>query len=361
MHIHPSPAAVRRQLAFHLSLLLIPSLLLSTGCGRSNQKRLPISATPGKAVSGKQFKVAVILSGSETDHGWNQDAVTAMQAVQQKLNLPAADVSIKEMATTPEEQKNNLEAYADLGYNVVIGHGEEYQAPALQMAPDYPNTMFVISSGDKVASNVAPIVFKLEDGAYLLGMLAGGMSKAGIVGSVGAQAIAPVKSVFTAFKLGAMAANPNIKVLDPVYTNDWEDVDKAKEATLPLIQEGADVIIQDLDSASQGVFNAVEQSSTPSHPVYALGTNNDQNSAAPGVVLASAPIYCTPVFESICQQVELGTFKPSVVPYGLPQGVIGFVINPALQAKIPASLLQKLTTAEAQIKSGSLKVPMAGE
>ncbi len=352
------------RISFHRLLQLsVPAALtgvfcLLAGCGRSNTAGKASVGSAGKGESSKPYKVALVLSGSGTDHGWNQDAVVAIHQVQKALNLPDSDVSIKEEATTPTAQKSNLQAYASQGYNLIFGHGEEYEAPALQMAPDYPNTLFVISSGSKTAANVTPIVFKLEDGAYLLGMLAAGMSHTGKIGAVGAQPIGPVKSVFSAFALGAKAVNPNITILPAVYTNDWEDVNLAHTATLPLIQRGADVIVQDLDSASQGVFNAVQQSNTPQHPVYALGTNNDQNSAAPDVVLASAPIDCTPVFVKIAQDARAGTFHPSAVPYGLPQGVIGFVLNPQLQSRIPAALLQKVESAEKQIQQGTLQVPM---
>jgi basic membrane lipoprotein Med (substrate-binding protein (PBP1-ABC) superfamily) len=332
--------------------------MVVAGCGRSNAPAKAASGAPGQQSAGKAYKVALILSGSGTDHGWNQDAVEAVHDVQTALSLPASSISIKEEAVSPSQQQDNLRAYAGQGYNLIIGHGEEYQAPALHMAPQFPNSLFVISSGDKMAANVTPIVFKLEDGAYLLGMLAGGMSRTGKIAEVGAQEIAPVRSVFTAFALGAKAVNPNITILHPVYTNDWEDIGKATQATQPLIQQGADVIIQDLDSASQGVFNAVQQASTAAHPVYALGTNNNQNSAAPGVVLASAPINCSPVFVSIAKQAEAGTFKPTDTPYGLPQGVIGYIENPALASRIPASLQAKIDAAEQAIKSGKLVVPM---
>lgn len=346
-------------LRYRVSLLVSSAcIMVAAGCGRSNAPAKAASGAPGQQAAGKPYKVALILSGSGTDHGWNQDAVEAVHDVQTALSLPASSISIKEQAVSPSQQQDNLRAYAGQGYNLIIGHGEEYQAPALHMAPQFPNSLFVISSGDKMAANVTPIVFKLEDGAYLLGMLAGGMSRTGKIAEVGAQEIAPVRSVFSAFALGAKAVNPNITILHPVYTNDWEDIGKATQATQPLIQQGADVIIQDLDSASQGVFNAVQQANTAAHPVYALGTNNNQNSAAPGVVLASAPINCSPVFVSIAKQAEAGTFKPTNTPYGLPQGVIGYIDNPALASRIPASLQAKIDAAEQAIKSGKLVVPM---
>lgn len=348
-----------------LGAIFISSLL--TGCGRSDQNDTPPAVSPGKAAAappaggaGSPFKVALVMSGSSSDNGWNAGALKALRDVQAQMKLSDADVAFKENAKSPGEQTENLQAFASQKYNLVFGHGEEYQNIALKLERDFPNTTFVISSGAKLGKNTTPIVFKLEDGAYLLGMLAGGMSKTGKIGAVGAQAIPPVKSVFAAFSAGAKSVNPAITVVQPVYTNDWEDVGKAKQATNAVLAQGADIIIQDLDSAAQGVFNAVQESNKSGKAVYALGTNNDQNAAAPDVILASAPIFLSPVFTEIAKSVQAGTFKPSNAPSGMKQGVIGFVLNPKLLDKIPADLKAKIDTAEKQIKDGSLNVPMAG-
>jgi basic membrane protein A len=346
-----------RKAAF-ASLLLLAFWVI--GCGRQQTTTSgPTNASPG-APSGQQpFRVALIMSGSTTDHGWNQGAYEALKAVAKKLGLSDSQIAFKEQATSADSQLESLRAFASRGYNVVIGHGEEYEQPALRIAPEFPKTLFVISSGSQVAPNVTPIVFKLEDGAYLEGMLAAGMSKSGIIGAVGADPIGPVKSVFSAYALGAKAISPQINVLQPLYTNDWDDVGKAKQATLSLIGRGADVIIQDLDNAAQGVFNAVEQSNRPGHPVYALGTNSDQNGNAPDVILASAPIDLYPAFLNIIQAAKEGTFKPNATPYGLKSGVIGFVYNPKLEPKIPEALKQKIDAAKQKIIDGTLVIPKA--
>src|SRR5205085_11911961 len=102
-----------------------------------------------------------------------------------------------------------------------------------------------ISSARKVGKTTTPIILRLEDGAYLLGMVAAGMSKTGKIASVGAKDFVAVRSVFVAFEAGAKAVKPGITVVPPVYTESWDDVGKAKQQTLALIDQGADVIVQD--------------------------------------------------------------------------------------------------------------------
>ncbi len=369
MFAHGSPVPSRPALSAFAALT---SLLAFCGCGRStpasdNATASPIAASgkispppsTGSAVAG-DFKVALVTSGPTSDNGWNAGAFKALQAVKAELKLSDLNASSVEDQTSPSQQDESLNAFASQKYNIIFAHGHEYQEKALGMESQFPDTLFVVSSGDKVGKNTAPISLKLEDGAYLEGMLAAGMSKSHILASVGAEKIPPVQSVFTAFEQGAKAIDPTVKVLPPAYTGSWDDVGKAKDQTLALIGQNADVIMQDVDSGAQGVFTAVQQSGKSGKVVYALGTNNDQNAAAPDVILASAPILIDKAFLDIARQVKAGTFKPSATPYDMKSGVIGFVLNPKLADKIPADLKKKLDDAQKQIIAGTLIVPKAG-
>ena len=91
-----------------------------------------------------------------------------------------------------------------------------------------------------------------------------------------------MQDVFTAFEKGAKAVDPTVKVLEPAYTGSWDDVKKAKDQTAALLNQNADVIMQDVDSAAKGVFNAVEESAKSGKTVYALGTNNEPECRRPG-------------------------------------------------------------------------------
>ncbi len=338
-----------------LAAISLASLFTVTGCG-------PASETPGNgggptkgAVSGG-FKVALVTTGPRTDGGWNAGAFKGLEEVKSDLGLSDKDVASVDNQKSAGEQEESLWAFATQGFNIVFGHGHEYDEIAHKIEKDFPATAFVISSGEKTGKNTTPIVLQLEDGAYLEGMLAAGMSKSGKLAEVGADAIPPVKSVFAAFEKGARAVKPSIVILPPVYTNNWDDPNKAKQATIPLIDQGADVIMQDVDAAAQGVFNAVQEANKRGKAVYALGTNNDQNGAAPDVILASAPIYIGKAFVAIAKDVRGGAFKPSDKPWDMKSGTIGFVLNPALASRIPADLKAKIESAQAKILDGSLAV-----
>lgn len=342
------------RLARFITLLLAIGM---TGCGRTSETpSTPAPAPPTdaqtKAPAEKTLKAALVTPGPVSDNGWNAGAYKGLQAVKTETGAEIQNVEAK----SPGEQEENVRGFASKGYDIVYCHGSEFEGIALKLESDFPKTLFVVSSGSKIGKNTTPVVLKLEDGAYLLGMLAAGMSQTGKVAQVGAEKSAPVESVFKAFEAGAKALKPSITVVPPVYTGDWEDVGKAKQATFPLIDQGADVIIQNLDAAAQGIFQAVQERAKAGKTVYALGTNSDQNAVAPDVILASAPIEIDKAFVAIAKDVKAGTFKPNDTPFDMKSGTIGFVLNPQLEAKIPADLKAKLDDAKKKIMDGSLKI-----
>ena len=321
------------------------SLIPLTGCGG------PLEA---KSEDKSEFKVALVATGPTSDNGWNAGGLKGLEAVKKDLGLKDEQAASVDNQASASDQEKSLQAFGSKKYNVVFAHGNEYEEIALKIEKDFPKTLFVISSGKKVGTNTTPIVLQLEDGAYLEGMLAAGMSKTGKIASVGAMDIAPVQSVFSSFEKGAKAYNPKIQVLKPVYSGSWDDPNKAMSATLPLIEQGADVIMQDVDAAAPGVFNAVKSKSKADKKVYALGTNSDQNSISPDVILASAPIYNEKIWVMIAKGAKDGTFKPTDKPFDMKSGAIGFVFNPALEKAIPADLKAKIEEAQKKILDGTL-------
>lgn len=332
------------------TLVSLSGIWLS-GCGETAK---PTAAGGDLSSASSDFKIALVTSGPTSDNGWNAGGLKGLNAVKSDLSLKDDQVASVDNQSSASDQEKSLQAFASKKYNVVFAHGNEYEEIALKIEKDFPKTLFVISSGKKVGANTTPIVLQLEDGAYLEGMLAAGMSKTGKIASVGAMDIAPVQSVFRAFEKGAKAINPSIVVFKPVYSGSWDDPNKATNATLPLIDQGADIIMQDVDAAAPGVFNAVKSKNKAGKRVFSLGTNSDQNSIAPDVILASAPIYNEKIWIMIAKGAKDGTFKPSDKPFDMKSGAIGFVLNPVLEKEIPANLKVKIEAAQKQILDGTL-------
>ncbi len=328
---------------------LLAAAVLIVGCGSGTDDTVGankvVTIPPPKP--GEEFQVALLTPGQVFDSGWNALAYDGLQEIKKTMH---ASVTNKESKGT--DIVDDMRTYGRQHYNLVFGHGFEYNEPAMKVAKDFPDTVFVTSSGGGTAKNVGAFRFELEQGFYVAGYLAGLQTRTGIVGSVSVQNYPSIVSTLKAFEAGAKAANPGLKVIPPVYFGTEGDVTGAKQATEKLIAAGADIIIHQANGAAQGVFDACKEKSA-----LALGSNADQNSNASGVVLASATIVAKPAFLELAKEVKANQFSGKVVKFGMDKGAIDFVLNPKLSVRISLSTQQKLKALIDDIKSGKVKVP----
>ncbi len=293
------------------------------------------------------FKVALLSPGPVSDAGWNALAYEGLLAIRDQLGAEVSQAETK----TPADFEEGFRDYARRGFQLVFGHGFEFQEAAAAVAPDFPDTVFITTSGNTVRDNVAPLRFMLEEATYLAGMTAALLSKSGVGGAVGGMAIPSVESTLLAFEAGATAVRPDFKVIKS-YIGNWEDVGAAKEAAKAQIQQGADFLIHNADAAGLGVFQAAQAGNA-----MVFGTNKNQNDIAPDVVLASAVIDIPGAFLRVAREVQAGTFRAAITKLGMAQGVVTFVFNPALSGKIPAADRARIEATQAAIVAGRVTVP----
>jgi basic membrane protein A len=315
-----------------------------TACGGSGEA--------GGAADEAAFRAALLTAGPVSDAGWYAGAYEGLLLLEDSM-----DAHISHQQTrTPSEFDEAFIAYASSGYELIFAHGFEYQDAAVRAGERFPNTTFVVSGGGRFSDNVVPLIFELEEGSYLAGMVAAGMSESGILGMVGGVAIPPVEGTFLAFEAGARAIDPNVQVLE-AYTGSWDDVAAAKEATVAQLGRGADVIIHNVDAASFGVFQAVREAAGGGRTAWALGMNRDQNDVAPDVILGSAVIRIPESFLETARAWRDGTLGGRPIYAGAAEDIIDFVLNPALIDRVPAELVDALEAQRALIRAGELQVP----
>jgi len=313
-------------------LPLVAILALAVACGQGDANRTD------------SFRVALLTPGPISDQSWNGGAYQGLLRIRDSLGAQISHVQTR----TPADFEENFREYGARGFNLVFGHGFEFQDAAKRVAPNFPKTIYVTTSGNSFGANIAGIEFSFSDASYLAGMLSASMSRSGILGVVGGTELPPVKESFAAFTAGAKSMNPKTRVLT-AFVGNWEDVSAGKEQALAQIAAGADVVFQNADAAGLGVFQAARERSG----VYVVGSNSDQNGVAPQVTLGSVAIDLPHAFLTVAREVKTGHFQTRVVRFDAKSDVVRLVINPVLRDRIPAAAIARIDSTLARIHAGT--------
>lgn len=302
------------------------------------------TGTPAPA--GKSdFKVGLLLAGSPDDGGWNSLASEGLERIKQETGAHTS-VQLAKKA----DMAQGFRDYARSGYSLVFGHGTEFSAAAEQAAREFPETYFVVSSGDVRGSNLNSIKFDIAQPAYLAGILAAGVSKTGVAGQIGGENFQAVAQGFRAFEKGGKSFRSDFRTLTD-YVGDWTNANKAKEQALAMIRQKADVLFQNADAAGLGVFQAVKE-----NHLLAIGSNADQSVIEPEIVIASTVLGVPEAFVQVANDVKNKTLRSDYYVEDL-KGTARVVINPRLEARVQPAVRQRMEEAKAAILAGTLKVP----
>ena len=298
-----------------------------------------------------EFSVALVTPGSVADAAWNSGAYAGLLLLRDSLGARISNVE----ARTPAEQEEALRSYAAQGFTIVFGHGFEFQGIAERVAADHPNTIFVITSGERVQGQVTPMIFRIEEATYLAGMAAGGMTRSNVIGFVGGMQLPPIERGFQGWTRGARAVNPRAESR-VAYIGNFDDAAAGKEQALAQIRLGADVLTHNADAAALGLFQAVKEDPR----LLVVGANADQSALAPGQVLGSAVIDLPRAFLLVGREVKEGRFTPHVESFGVASEVIRFDWDTAVARRVPEALRARIRAARDSIAAGTL-LPLGAE
>jgi basic membrane protein A len=261
-----------------------------------------------------------------------------------------------------------MRAFAERGYDLIIGVGFA-QGPIMQVvARDYPNIRFAIvdgvifeEDGKTPKANVASLVFKEHEGSYLAGMIAGRTSKTGTIGFVGGMDIGLIHRFETGYEEGARAVNPNIKVVQNyvgVTDAAWNNPGKGKEISLSQMSKGADVIFTAAGNSGLGAFDAVEQAGKQNGRAthFVIGVDSNQNMVKPGYVLTSMVKRVDNAVYDIVKEVREGKFKGGFHVFGLDTDGVGYAMDDNNKELISPEVITEVEAARKKIIAGEIKV-----
>lgn len=297
-----------------------------------------------------ELRIALLLDGPINDQGWNQGAYDGLATVKTKY---LADVAYSESVARADMEAAFTD-YAARGYNVIFAHGFEFSDAAKNAAAQFPDTLFIVTHGKSGMSgkNVATIQYEEEQIGFLLGILAGKMTKSNKVAAIGGYEIPAISIPFKAFELGAKEVNPNV-VVSTSWIDSWTDIAKMKEAANAAIATGADVVFPVASGASPGGLYAAADAH-----VWAIGYSGDQYVFAPDVTLSSGIVDTGLSIELVTDEIVNGTFKATDYWYGLKDNGVRLAPYHNTESKIPQDVKDAMSEWTKKIISGEYVVPI---
>jgi basic membrane protein A len=309
------------------------------------------AATPAAAAAGRPLKVGLVTDINQlNDRGFNHLAYTGLLRAEKQLGIQGA----VHQSPSAADYVPNLSAFAQQGYDLIIGVGFDQAAAVDAVAMKFPKVHFAIIDVDQQSlthkpKNVLGLLFREQEAGYLVGYLAGLEVKASsgpqIVSTVGGQKQPPVDRYIAGFQAGAKAADPGVKTLNG-YSQDWVDQAKCKEIALQQIAQGSKVVFQVAGGCGLGALDAAKQKK-----VWGIGVDADQSFLGPQVLTSALKRVDSAVYQTI-QSVQKGTFKGGRnAVFGLDRHGVGLG---KVSAKVPRSALTRLKTIEAEIVAHKL-------
>lgn len=329
---------------FRMFSIIMLIVLLVSACA---PKPAEEAAEPAAEETGQKIKVALILPGRKDDVSWNQAAFDGINQAVKEAKVQV-ELTVVEQVYDPVDIEPALRDYAKQGYNLVIGHGFQFQEPIIKVATEFPNVNFAIGTGYKLAENVGVYDVKLEQGGYLMGLVAGSLTESNLVGAVGGVDVSEIHRGHVAFLLGAQKVNPDVKVLN-TFVGDFNDLAGAKEAALSQINAGADLLWQSGDGVGIAVLGACQEKNT-----NCMGNVVDQKSLAPNNVIASFVYHWSSVYTQMINETADDTFGNKKYWVELANDGVSVEYNDALKGLVTPELQTALDEAISGFKANTL-------
>ena len=282
------------------------------------------------------------MSGAANDQGWNQTSYEGTLKACEKYGM---ELTYSENLE-PADITAAFADYASSDYDVIIGHGFEFGDPALEVAEQYPDVLFICTEADAEADNVASYVMACEQTAYVEGVIAAMMSESGKVGSIGPIQGDSLVKIINGFEDGAKSVNPDIEV-QSAWTNSFVDTQLAQEAARAMIDDGVDVIKHCANACGNGAMAAAVEAD-----IWCQGDSYDQSSLAPENILDSALYNLDVVLDIALGKVVDGSFAGEVVNLGMDSGAVAVLFSDNLPEDVKAAAEELI----GQIESGEVEV-----
>ena len=315
-------------------------------CGKKEEPApAPAPAAEAPAPKAEPLKIAFAYVGPVGDGGWSFAHDNARKALESEFGDKIDATTFVESVPESADAERVLRDFVGQGAKMVFGTTFGYMESMVKVAADHPDVKFEHATGYKTAPNLRTYDSRTYEGAYLAGVIAGGMTKTNTLGVVGSVPIPEVVRNINSFTLGALSVNPKIKT-KVVWVNEWFSPPKETEAATSLINGGADVLFQNTDSPA--VLKTAQEKG-----IRAFGWDSDMTAYGPKAHLGSAIINWTPYYTKAVKDALDGTWSTGQAWWGVKEGAIDLV---SIAEDVPAEIKAKVEEVKNGLKDGTFAI-----
>ena len=335
----------KRRLVQWAGVSALAASALLVGCGKKEEpKKAEAPAAAASAPKPEPIKAAWIYVGPVGDAGWSFAHDLGRKAVEAKFG-DGVKTTFVEKVPEGADAERVIRDLATQGNKIIFATSFGYMDAMMKVAGDFPDIKFEHATGYKTAPNMRIYDASFYQDTYMAGVIAGKMTKTNVLGFVGSFPIPEVLRNINAFTLGAQSVNPKIRT-KVVWVNTWFDPPKESEAAQSLINQKADVLLQNTDSTA--VLQTAEKNGK-----YAFGWDSDMSSFGPKAHLGSAIVNWAPYYIKAIEELKAGTWKTERTVWGVKEGLNDLI---KIADVVPEDAKKRVEEIKAGMKDGSFEV-----
>ncbi|WP_029058315.1 BMP family lipoprotein [Stappia stellulata] len=299
----------------------------------------------------EEFAPAVVYDlGGKFDKSFNEAAYTGAERFKAETGVEYRDFEIQ----NDSQREQALRNFARRGANPVIAIGFSHANALEKVAREFPDTKFAIVDMVVELPNVRSILFKEQEGSYIVGKLAAMASETGKVGFVGGMDIPLIQKFACGYKQGVMETNADAEVFQNMTGTTgaaWTDPVKGGELARSQMDRGADVIYHAAGGTGLGVLQAAADAGK-----LGIGVDSNQNALHPGQVLTSMLKRVDVAVETAFKDARDGNWSSGFYTLGLAEGGVDWALDEHNEALITDEMKEAVAQARADIVSGKIEV-----
>jgi basic membrane protein A len=312
---------------------------------KSNVKLAVLAAAMAASFAALAEPAIIYDLGGKFDKSFNEAAYKGMEQWKKESGKKYLEFEV----TNESQREQSVRRMAEKGASPIISVGFSQASAVEKIAKEFPKLNFVIVDMVVDLPNVQSVVFKEQEGSFLVGTLAALASKTGKVGFVGGMDIPLIRKFECGYEQGAKFANPKAEVFQNMTGTTgaaWNDPARGGELAKAQFAKGADVVFAAAGGTGTGVYQAAKDSGK-----LAIGVDSNQNHLQPGTMLTSMLKRVDVAVLNVSK-----SFKPGITVLGLKEGGVDYSMDEHNAKLVTADMKKKVEAAKADIISGKIKV-----